>query len=315
MRRRNNNSMKKEKIIMLMSSVFVLSALTVTGVYVREKNAAGKDGYIVDLSEMEDQVAQKSDDIAANQPQQSGGTNVLDNDLDYDPGVAADSGDIENPGLTGNAQTADNEAGADGQTAAGSEPGADGQTAAGSESGADGQTAAGSEPGAEDAARKKDDDKKETEEPAAETSGKVAQAVHFGETDGLVWPISGNVLLNFSMDKTIYFPTLAQYKYNPAIVIEATEGENIVAAASGEVIRIYSDEETGQTVVMNLGDGYELTYGQLDNLQVYTGDYVKAGEVLGTVAAPTKYYSVEGSNVYFKLTKDGTPVNPLGKLG
>lgn len=296
MRRRNNNSMKKERIIMLMSSVFVLSALTVTGVYVREKNAAGKDGYIVDLSEMEDQVAQKSDDIAANQPQQPGGTNVLDNDLDYDPGVAADSGDIENPGLTDNAQTAGNEAGADGQTAAGSEPGAD------------------------DAARKKDDDKKdsdkkETEEPAAETSGKVAQAVHFGETDGLVWPISGNVLLNFSMDKTIYFPTLAQYKYNPAIVIEAAEGENIVAAASGEVIRIYSDEETGQTIVMNLGGGYELTYGQLDNLQVYTGDYVKAGEVLGTVAAPTKYYSVEGSNVYFKLTKDGNPVNPLGKLG
>lgn len=293
MRKRNNNGMKKEKIIMLMSSVFVLSALTVTGVYVREKNAAGKDGYIVDLSEMEDQVAKKSDEIAVEQSQQQSGTNVLENDLDYEPGIAADSGDVHNPGLTSGEQAADT------QTTA--------EEAAGSAKDADAQAA-------EEAART-DGEKKETEEPASETSGKVAQAVHFGETDGLVWPISGNVLLNFSMDKTIYFPTLAQYKYNPAIVIEAQEGENIVAAASGEVLRIYSDEETGQTVVMNLGDGYELTYGQLDNLQVYTGDYVEAGEVLGTVAAPTKYYSVEGSNVYFKLTKDGEPINPLGKLG
>lgn len=308
MRRKNNNSMKKEKIIMLMSSVFVLSALTVTGVYVREKNAAGKDGYIVDLSEMEDQVSGKSDDIAANQPQRQGGANVLENDLDYEPGVAADSVDVANPGLAGDGQTADGATGLDGQTAADGMTGTDGQAAGADE-------AANSDDIEADAAKKKDDGEKEAGEPAAETSGKVAQAVHFGETDGLEWPITGNVLLNFSMDKTIYFPTLAQYKYNPAIVIEAAEGENIVAAASGEVMKIYDDAETGQTIVMNLGDGYELTYGQLGNLQVYTGDYVEAGEVLGTVAAPTKYYSVEGSNVYFKLTKDGTPINPLGKLG
>jgi len=38
--------------------------------------------------------------------------------------------------------------------------------------------------------------------------------------------------------------------------------------------------------------------------------YVNPGDTIGSVAAPTKYYSVEGSNLYFKLTKDGEPVNP-----
>ena len=38
------------------------------------------------------------------------------------------------------------------------------------------------------------------------------------------------------------------------------------------------------------------------------------GDGIGTVAAPTKYYSLEGTNVYFKLTKDGEPVNPMSKL-
>mgnify|MGYP006990256242 CR=1 FL=1 len=31
-------------------------------------------------------------------------------------------------------------------------------------------------------------------------------------------------------------------------------------------------------------------------------------------AAPTKYYSTEGTNVYFKLTKDGESVNPMTRL-
>ena len=47
---------------------------------------------------------------------------------------------------------------------------------------------------------------------------------------------------------------------------------------------------------------------------VLQGDVVSAGDVLGKVAAPTKYYSVEGPNVYFKLEKDGVPVNPLSWL-
>ena len=40
------------------------------------------------------------------------------------------------------------------------------------------------------------------------------------------------------------------------------------------------------------------------------GDYVESGHVLA-VAEPTKYYSVEGSNLYFALQKDGQPVDPV----
>ena len=48
--RRHRSTMRKERIIMLVSSVFVLTALTMTGFYVKEKNEAEKDGYIVDMS-------------------------------------------------------------------------------------------------------------------------------------------------------------------------------------------------------------------------------------------------------------------------
>ena len=116
------------------------------------------------------------------------------------------------------------------------------------------------------------------------------------------------------MDKTVYFPTLDQYKYNPAIIIQANQGDMITAAAAGKVISVFEDPQIGKAVTMELGGGYEITYGQLEGILVSEGSYVAAGDVIAEVAAPTKYYSVEGTNVYFKLTKDGSPVNPLTKL-
>ncbi len=153
---------------------------------------------------------------------------------------------------------------------------------------------------------------------AAEAVADVLQEalnLHFSESDALAWPIAGNILLNYSMDKTIYFPTLQQYKYNPSIVIASTQGTNVACAANSIVKEVYEDAQTGNTVVTSLGDGYELTYGQLTNVTVEEGDFVEEGVVLGQVAAPTKYYSMEGTNVYIKLTKDGEPVNPLDYLG
>ena len=44
------------------------------------------------------------------------------------------------------------------------------------------------------------------------------------------------------------------------------------------------------------------------------GDRVSRGDLLGFVSEPTKYYSVEGSNLYFQMLKDGEPVNPMDYL-
>ena len=49
----------------------------------------------------------------------------------------------------------------------------------------------------------------------------------------------------------------------------------------------------------------------LKEVPVKVGDYVEAKTVLGYVSQPTKYYSVEGCNVYFEMRKDGQPVNPI----
>jgi len=155
-------------------------------------------------------------------------------------------------------------------------------------------------------------DTEEAEEPTTYTGNAVTAAQpNFTEDSQLLWPVNGNVLMSFSMDKSIYFATLDQYKYNPALIISGTLNDNVIAAAPGIVKSIDSLRETGTTVAVDMGNGYECFYGQLKEVKVKVGDYVEAKDVIGYVNEPTKYYSVEGANLYFEMRKDGQPVNPL----
>lgn len=134
------------------------------------------------------------------------------------------------------------------------------------------------------------------------------------ELDKLLWPVAGNVILDYSMDKSIYFSTLDQYKYNPAVIIQGALDTSVMCAAQGKVTKIETLEETGTTVTMDIGDGYELIYGQLKELTVKEGDYLKAGETLGYISDPTKYFAKEGCNLYFEVRKDGESVDPMTLL-
>lgn len=142
----------------------------------------------------------------------------------------------------------------------------------------------------------------------------VEPVLHFDAETDLGWPLQGNVVLNYSMDQTVYFATLDQYKYNPAVIIKAEVNTPVKAVSDGKVTNVETTAETGATITVDMGDGYSAIYGQLKEIPKSTGDYVENGEILGYVSEPTKYYSVEGSNLFFELKKDGVPVDPMGYL-
>lgn len=133
------------------------------------------------------------------------------------------------------------------------------------------------------------------------------------DTD-LIWPLQGNVILNYSMDQTIYFATLDQYKYNPAIVIQGNVNDKVTSVAAGQVTGIETNEVTGYTVTVDLGNGYSAVYGQLKEVPLEKGNYIESGETIGYVNEPTKYFSVEGPNLYFQLLKDNESINPMEYL-
>lgn len=151
----------------------------------------------------------------------------------------------------------------------------------------------------------------EEEEPVVVQETVVESKPHFSADYKIPWPLEGDVLLPFSMDATIYFPTLDQYQYNPAMVIRGDVNSKVLFVAKGTITDIYNNEETGCTVVEDLGDGYSAVYGQLKELPFKVGDTVECGQVVGYINEPTKYYSLEGSNLYFQILKDNKPINPM----
>lgn len=138
--------------------------------------------------------------------------------------------------------------------------------------------------------------------------------INFSEDTLMEWPVNGNILVDYSMDQTTYFPTLDQYKLSSAIAVQSVEGAPVMAAVNGTVYSVEENAQTGTTVTMELGNGYQAVYGQLTDLCVGEGDTVKKGEIIGYVNAPTKYYSLEGSNLYFAMKKNGEPIDPIAYL-
>ncbi|MCD8038503.1 MAG: M23 family metallopeptidase [Lachnospiraceae bacterium] len=288
MNRRNKKrpALQKERLSIIAASVFVLSALTLTGVYLSAGNGTKAEDNKIDFAKLEQEndsdTQEETDDTRfvsgkATSEQPSGSTSLADsrfenasdtkedmydlsdnNDMDVEPGFKeVNSGNVtsvltENTTLEG------------------------------------------------------------TDKAAVYMSEEAREEpVSFSGDKALTLPVVGEVLIDYSMDKAVYYETMQQYRYSPALVLAAAEGTVITAAAEGIVTDVYYDARTGNTVVFDLGNGYELTYGQLTDIAVETGDRVSEGDMVGKVAAPTVYYSEEGSNVYFKLTKDGTPINPL----
>lgn len=136
-------------------------------------------------------------------------------------------------------------------------------------------------------------------------------ALEYNGEQNLVWPVTGNVILPYSMDTTVYYQTMDAYKCNPGILIEASEGDDVFAAYEGIISSIEETKEYGTVVTVTMGNGYEAKYGQLMNVCVSEGDMVSVSQTLAEVAPVSSYFVEEGTNLYFQISKDGEPVNPM----
>lgn len=293
MRRRKAIKFLKQKSFIIVLMVCFVSAVALTGLY--KYGNQTQDENLVDLNEMdtstedENQKEQAStENVTANNYEDNVVNSGIDNDLDASEGTAS---------LTQN-----------GVASSTTDPNAVlGQTLPAQD------TTAAVQPATETVPVTQETAEAVTQEKAVETDAK-AVTYNLKESDKLIWPVEGNVLLNYNMDNTIYFATLNQYKCNPAIVIQSEPGTPVKAAANGKIESIDKTAETGSTIVMDLGNGYKATYGQLKNIKFEVGDVVAKGQTLASVSDTTKYYSVEGNNLYFKLTKEDKPVNPMNFL-
>ncbi len=137
------------------------------------------------------------------------------------------------------------------------------------------------------------------------------EGLSFEGVEEVTMPVLGNTILPYSMDTTVYFKTLGTYRCNPGMLLQAPAGTDVVSIWHGQVTNIQDTKEYGTVVTVDLGSGYQVSYGQLQDIRVGLGDEVWNDTILGTVAEPTSYYEKEGSHLYLSVTKDGETMNPM----
>lgn len=280
-----SNRVKTEKIVMLASAALIMSALTATGIYMRGNQ---KEEIKIDLSGTEEKIEQLAEDMVEDKKtaERSEETEQNEEQIAFQ---VTDSGKSRNAAaLYENTTETDD-----------------------SDVFVDSNSDLDFDPEYEEVVDIQQEVSEETENVVANAVNTIAKELHFQPENGLTLPVIGQVLMNYSMDKTAYYVTLDQYKYQPGMVIQSTEGETVASTVEATVKAITQDPVLGTCLKLDLGDGYELILGQLKDLQVEEGDWVEKGQILGFVAAPTKYYSEEGTNLYVQVNKDDSPVNPM----
>lgn len=293
---------KKQKIMRFMISGVMLAAVALVGISV----------YQIDMSQQEKQeelneLAQSKDDAADESEVLQGGNSTASLD-EVQPHHAVIDGEEEeipeSEHVTSNDVTAQTE---DSSKENQKEASADDVISKGDEKTINAPTS-----------DKKDEtlstDNKSEEVKKEETSASSAAIVPTVDFTGellMNWPVEGIVLMDYSMDRSVYFETLNVYKYNPSVLLKAEVGTPVEAAANMKILSVEESLETGVTISADMGNGYHAIYGQLKDVMVHADDVVAAGTVLGYVQEPTKYYTKEGANLYFAMTKDGEYIDPV----
>jgi len=127
----------------------------------------------------------------------------------------------------------------------------------------------------------------------------------------IVDPLVGETVAAFSMDALQYSPTMGDWRTHDGVDIAADPGTQVCAASSGTVLDVRDDEWMGTTVVISHDGGYDTVYANLQSTPtVEVGDYVTAGQVIGSVGKTALGESAEPPHLHFGVTKDGEYVDP-----
>jgi len=139
----------------------------------------------------------------------------------------------------------------------------------------------------------------------------VSQPVSPPEPELIVPPLVGETVAAFSVSELSYNETLRDWRTHDGLDIAAEPGTQVLAACSGTVRSVADDDLMGTTVVLEHGGGYQTTYANLESVPtVAEGQYVSAGQVIGSVGQTALAESGEPGHLHFAVTKDGESVDP-----
>ncbi len=120
----------------------------------------------------------------------------------------------------------------------------------------------------------------------------------------LLWPVSGRVVAHYGSQKD---PVFNVPVFRSGIYINAAPGTPVKASAEGKVVYANYFKGYENLVIISHGEGYYTVYGNLANMNVKEGNYVKTGQTIGSVSDKS---NIETTALYFEIRYRGKPLNP-----
>lgn len=137
--------------------------------------------------------------------------------------------------------------------------------------------------------------------------GRIQPAIPFATAKGrLPLPAQGRRVLSFG-EKT-------QTSRSQGIVIETRHGAQITAPNDGWVMYAGEFRSYGQILIINGGGGYNVLLAGLSQIDVQVGQFVLAGEPIGTMTLQSKSLQAKSQDnapvLYVEFRKDQRPIDP-----
>ncbi len=124
----------------------------------------------------------------------------------------------------------------------------------------------------------------------------------------MILPVSGNTSSEFGIRT---HPISGDLRFHAGIDIAAPMGTNIYSAFDGEVILADYDQWNGNFLKIKHDNGIMTVYCHCEKLNVKKGQFIRAGEVVGTVGSTG---SSTGPHLHFELRIDNVSYNPQKAL-
>lgn len=117
-------------------------------------------------------------------------------------------------------------------------------------------------------------------------------------------PVQGSVRSSFGWRID---PINRQRAWHTGIDIQAAAGSAVTAGKSGTVSFAGYDEQLGNMIVIDHGNGIESVYGHNAELMVKKGDTVSSGTQIAKVGSSGR---TNGSHLHFEIKQNGLSINP-----